>query len=167
MIRLLSGGQTGADRAALDVALKLGIPYGGWVPKGGWAEDAPLSPGVLDKYPQMRETETSDPAERTRLNVRHSQATLILVNGPEGTTSPGTLLTEQTAEQLGRPFLVVRLDEPGARCLVGDWLRSMSKVQVLELNIAGPRESEAPGTYAQSRELLEAVLSSYLREGPS
>ena len=80
-IRIVSGGQTGVDRAALDVAIELGIPYGGWCPRGGWAEDMPAPPGLLSRYPLLRETAGSDPAERTRLNVRDSDATLVLCPG--------------------------------------------------------------------------------------
>ncbi len=74
--QLVSGGQTGADRAALDVALRLGLPPGGWCPKGRWAEDGVIS----ERYP-LRETESDDPAERTGLNVREADGTLLLHMG--------------------------------------------------------------------------------------
>jgi hypothetical protein len=73
-IKLLSGGQSGVDRAVLDVALARGIAYGGWCPKGGWAEDFPKPPGVLAKYPQLAETPLVDPAQRTEWNVRDADA---------------------------------------------------------------------------------------------
>ena len=157
IMKIISGAQTGADRAALDVAIMLGLRYGGWVPKGGWAEDFPNPPGVLGKYPDMIETETSIPAERTRLNVRDSDATLVLVTNSDTDTSPGTELTRETAEELGRPFLIVQVDHPDAANLVRDWLVGLSDSNVL--NIAGPRESESPGLYLLSRTLLEKVLS--------
>jgi hypothetical protein len=71
-MKIVSGGQSGVDRAALDVAIARGIPYGGWCPKGGWAEDMPAPPGLLAHYPHLRETPSADPAERTAWNVRDS-----------------------------------------------------------------------------------------------
>jgi hypothetical protein len=65
MLTIVSGGQTGVDRAALDVAIELGIPYRGWCPKGGWAEDMLNPPGVLILYPELRETQDADPRQRT------------------------------------------------------------------------------------------------------
>src|SRR5262245_53687608 len=79
-VTIISGGQTGVDRAALDAAIALGIPYGGWSPKGGWAEDMPSPPGILAHYPALRETSSADPSERTELNVRDSDATLLLTS---------------------------------------------------------------------------------------
>jgi hypothetical protein len=72
-LRIVSGGQTGVDRAALDVAVALGMPYCGWCPRGGWAEDMPEPPGVLARYPRLEETPSEDPAQRTRWNVRDSE----------------------------------------------------------------------------------------------
>lgn len=112
--RLVSGGQTGVDRAALDVAVRLGLPYGGWCPAGGWAEDRPVPPGIRADYPGLRETPSADPEERTRANVRDGDATLVLV--PDGGASagdvgsPGTQLTLHFAAATGRPVLVCRLD---------------------------------------------------------
>ena len=145
--RIVSGGQTGADRAALDVAHELGIDYGGWCPAGGWAEDFPEPPGLLTSliwptpYVQVR----------TRLNVRDSDATLIVWDAR--TRSPGTQLTMAIAEELGRPLLVTTDDADAARM----WLDGIS-AQV-GLNVAGPRESHCPGTYARTVELLRAVLA--------
>ena len=73
-MKLLSGGQSGVDRAVLDVALARGIAYGGWCPKGGWAEDCPTPPGLLTKYPRLKETPLADPAQRTEWNVRDADA---------------------------------------------------------------------------------------------
>ena len=79
-MQLISGGQTGVDRAVLDVAVERGIAYGGWCPKGGWAEDFPKPPGLLAKYPQLRETPLADPAQRTEWNVRDADACMIVVD---------------------------------------------------------------------------------------
>ena len=88
--KIVSGGQTGVDRAALDAALALGIPCAGWCPKGRRAEDG----AIPERYP-VAETESADYEERTRLNVGDADATLILASGP---LSGGTGLTAETAE---------------------------------------------------------------------
>ena len=151
--RIVSGGQTGVDRAALDVAIELGLPYGGWCPRGGWAEDMPTPPGLLARYPRLRETPSADPAERTRLNVRDSSVTLI-VRG--GVRSAGTDLTERHAQQLHRPYLVTEGEAPEDIEDVARWLGSLSPPIVL--NVAGPRESEQPGVHALTRHLLRRLL---------
>jgi len=147
---LRSGGQTGVDRAALDAAITAGVEYAGWCPLGGRAEDLPTPPGLLATYPSLREAPSPDPAVRTRLNVRDSDATLV-VRRP-GVPSPGTDLTVTTARELGRPLLVTLedLDEVLA------WLRGLPMVSAL--NVAGPRESQDPGIYAVTRRLLDEVL---------
>jgi hypothetical protein len=149
--RIISGGQTGADRAALDVAIELGIDYGGWCPAGGWAEDFPEPPGLLSAYPQLRATWEPDTGVRTRLNVRDSDATLIVHDGR--TWSPGTQVTIDTARAQGRPLLVTAGDIADTR----DWLAGFDANIVL--NVAGPRESRCPGTYLLTAELLRAVLA--------
>src|SRR5262245_27312876 len=92
---VISGGQSGVDRAALDAAIARGVPYEGWCPSGGWAEDLPEAPGVLVRYPLLRETPRADPAERTELNVRDSDACLIVVDAGGIDASRGTALAEQ------------------------------------------------------------------------
>ncbi|HZP44764.1 MAG TPA: putative molybdenum carrier protein [Candidatus Binataceae bacterium] len=159
-MKIVSGGQSGVDRAALDSAIALGLEYGGWVPKDGWAEDYPDPPGILPRYPRMRPTADADPAERTRLNARDSDATLILLGGRES-VSHGTELTIAIAKQLERPLMLVRADDPAAAPRVRAWLQRLP--HDLILNVAGPRESEAPGIYQSSRRLLEAILSDRAR----
>jgi hypothetical protein len=152
-IRVVSGGQTGVDRAALDAAISLGIPYGGWCPLGGWAEDMPEPPGLLRRYPLLRESHSREPAERTRLNVRDSDATLVLCPGASLAPGSGTELTVAVARELGRPHAVLDpADLDGARALVAG-LRDGAT-----LNVAGPRESGAPGIYARARRLLADLL---------
>ena len=148
--RIVSGGQTGADRAALDVAIELGIDYGGWCPAGGWAEDYPQPPGLLAFYPKLTATAEPESAVRTRLNVRDSDATLIVWDGR--TPSPGTQLTIEMAQELGRSLLVT----PGVADETRAWLTALGSGVVL--NVAGPRESGSPGTYDRTVELLLAVL---------
>ena len=158
-MKIISGGQTGVDRAALDVALEAGIPYGGWCPRGGWAEDAPCPPGVLTRYPLLRETPLADPAQRTEWNVRDAEATLILVMG--GAVSKGTALAEGLARRYGKPSLMLDLGEAGAIEHAIAWLRSdhvCRSGSELVLGIGGPRESEMPGIYRAARSFLATVL---------
>jgi hypothetical protein len=155
--QLVSGGQSGADRAALDVALRLGIPYGGWCPRGGRAEDLPDPPGLLRDYPELRETPTEDSAVRTEWNVRDSDATLLLSDRPDSLTG-GTALTRDLAVRLGRPFLVTSTGDAES---VRAWLHALREESSggLVLNVAGPRESKEPGLYDAAYRLLEQVLT--------
>ncbi|MGH6834632.1 MAG: putative molybdenum carrier protein [Methylocella sp.] len=158
-MKIVSGGQTGADQVALDVAISLHMPYGGWVPKGALAENFPFAPGLLKRYPEMVETETSDPAERTKLNVRDSDVTIILVQSIDQTKLPGTKLTIETANRLGRPYLIQVVGEPQAAVQLSQWLSDRNREKVIDtLNIAGPRNSEAPELYDQAKALLETAL---------
>lgn len=149
--RLVSGGQTGADRGALDAALASGVPAGGWCPKGRCAEDG-LIP---DRYP-LEETPTGRYDQRTEWNVRDSDATLIISFGP---LTGGSALTERLARRYGRPCLHLPLEtlgEPAAARALTDWLaRETPRV----LNVAGPRESKAPGIGAAVQRLLEHVFT--------
>ncbi|MGD8308976.1 MAG: putative molybdenum carrier protein [Chromatiales bacterium] len=146
--RIVSGGQTGVDRGALDAALGLGIPCGGWCPAGRRAEDGPIPL----RYP-LRETPEADYAARTERNVRDSDATLILLAGP---LQGGTALTRRLARGLGRPCRVVDLDALPAAGEVRGWL---GRAGVRVLNVAGPRESQRPGIQERARAYLEAVLA--------
>lgn len=147
MARILSGGQSGVDRAALAVGQELGIPVGGWCPAGGWAEDVP---DVRALFPQLRETESTDPAERTILNVRDADAVLVLTR--PGVLSPGTGLTLRVAVRSGTPHLYADVRHPE---VVAHWLAGLDRPV---LDVAGPRESNAPGIQAQAALLLRAVL---------
>ena len=143
LTRILSGGQTGVDQAALDAAIELGIPHGGWCPQGRLAEDG----RIPQKY-RLKETLTPDYAVRTRLNVRDSDGTLILYHEPlEG----GTALTWQIAVELEKPVLLVELGFPPVFEAFHRWLRENS---IRTLNIAGPRESRFLGIYAEAKALI-------------
>jgi hypothetical protein len=146
--RVISGGQTGVDRAALDVALELGIPCGGWCPRGRRAEDG----RIPARYP-LRETFSTGYAQRTEWNVRDADATLVL---HRGRLSGGTALTVALARRLGKPCLVAELDAAAEAAQVRVWLDDQ---RVVVLNVAGPRESQSPGIGAQARALLRAVLA--------
>lgn len=162
-ISIRSGGQTGVDRAALDFALARGLSYGGWCPRGGWAEDIPVAPGLLAKYPRLAETPSDLPEQRTAWNVRDSHATLILVCGDELNRSPGTVLARRAAELVFlRPCLVVDLLQSDSVNCAREWLARIAAalaVSELQLHIAGPRESEAPGIYAQAGAYIAALFA--------
>ena len=159
-LKIISGGQTGVDRAALDVALELSIPYGGWCPRGGWAEDHPEPPGVLEKYPLLRETPLVDPAQRTEWNVRDSDASLIIVDAGGLPVSRGTTLARELAERYGKPLLIIDVTAPDAADRAREWLQARHRAgdPVLALGVGGPRESEAPGIYGRAGTLLRTVL---------
>ncbi|MFY9222002.1 MAG: putative molybdenum carrier protein [Blastocatellia bacterium] len=151
--RIVSGGQTGVDRAALDVAMalsnELGISVGGYCPKNRIAEDGAID----DKYP-LTETSTSAYAQRTDWNVKHSDGTLLLSRGK---LTKGSALTLKFAKQRQKPFFVVDLsqDTTNIRLEIISWLAQNS---ISVLNIAGSRESTSPGIYTQAYELLEKLL---------
>ncbi len=146
--KIVSGGQSGVDRGALDAAIAAGFPHGGWCPRGRLAEDGPI-----DRRYQLTETESAQYAVRTERNVLDSDATLIL---SAGVLSGGTLLTQQLAQQHDKPLLVVDLKLPldvqQARQFVGEH-------DVRVLNVAGPRESSSPGISAQAAEFVTRLLT--------
>jgi len=158
-VKLISGGQSGVDRAVLDVAIDFGIDYGGWCPKGGWAEDLPQPPGVLARYPELKETPLADPAQRTEWNLRDADACMILIDEGGLDLSAGTRLAEELAHSHRKPLLIVRL-ERGAAEHARLWLRVQQARHRggLTLAIGGPRESEAPGIYARAADFLRALL---------
>lgn len=145
--RIVAGGQTGADRAALDWALARGVPCGGWCPKGRRAEDGAIAP----RYP-LTETPAEDYAQRTEWNVRDSDATVIVSLAPSLTG--GSRLTRELAAKHGRPCLHLHpvLDAPR---LLAAFVRE-HRVRVL--NVAGPRSSNEPGVYGYVQEVLEAAF---------
>jgi len=161
-IVLRSGGQTGVDRAVLDFAIRTGRRYEGWCPRGGWAEDHPVPPGLLATYPRLAETPSSEPDQRTAWNVRDSHATLILVCRDAATQSPGTQWTQQAAEVIFlRPCRRIDLAQPDAAATAWQWLKGLAGLwglSDLHLNIAGPRESESPGIYALTLDFLARCL---------
>lgn len=146
--KIISGGQTGVDRGALDAAIALGIAHGGWCPRGRLAEDGPI-PG---RY-ELHETDSPDYPVRTERNVLDSDATLILCCG---CVSGGTELTLRLAERHHRPCMVVDLDQPLDMDPVRRWLVSH---QVQVLNLAGPRESQSPGIGALAAGFVRELFS--------
>jgi hypothetical protein len=148
--RIISGGQTGVDRAALDAALAAGLPCGGTVPKGRRAEDGPLP----QRYPLL-ECDTPDYAVRTELNVIRSDATLILNRGK---LDGGTSATVEFCREHDKPYSVVQLEAVSLDQAVKSVRYFLSQSKPRTLNIAGPRESKCPGIYQATLELLRRVL---------
>jgi hypothetical protein len=156
VLKIISGGQTGVDRAALDVAIERGIAYGGWCPKGGWAEDLPHPPGLLALYDGLRETHAASPRQRTEWNIRDSDRLMVLVDSAGLPKSKGTEVALACAERLGKTYLVIDLDASDAVARALAWLGDSQGP--LALGIGGPRESEARGIYAKTKTFLRHIL---------
>lgn len=149
-MKIVSGGQTGADRAALDVALELNNPCGGWCPEGREAED-----GVIDaKYP-LEELPGGGYRERTRQNVLDSDGTAILAFGPP---TGGTLATLKDSQKNHKPNLVIDLDEITTEKAAQLLTAFVAENQIGILNIAGPRASTDTRIYAAVAEILRRFL---------
>jgi len=150
-MKIITGGQTGVDRAALDVAIENALAYGGWCPRGGWAEDLSEPPGLLARYPHLRETPSADPAQRTEWNVRDSDATLIVIDGAGLGVSGGTRLAHERAVLYAKPHFSADLADPSAVADAKAWL---ARIKPEKLGVGGPRESEAPGIYERAKAFL-------------
>lgn len=150
-LTIVSGGQTGVDRAALDAALAAGIPCGGWCPGGRMAEDGPIDA----RYP-LTEIPGSGYIERTRANVAGSDGTLIL---HEGVLEGGTLQTRRFCAELGKPCLVIAresTDEAGAAAEIAGFV---ARHGIRRLNIAGPRASKQPQVYGWAHAVILRFLA--------
>ncbi len=148
--KIVSGGQTGADRAALDFAIQYGIPHGGWVPKGRKAEDGPLP----RKY-RVKETRSANYPERTEQNVIHSDGTVIISHG---SLTEGSANTEKMSVKHNRPRLhldMKRLTVREASQMLRAW---MAENNIEVLNVAGPRKSNNPLIYETTLEVLKATF---------
>ena len=153
-MKIISGGQTGADRAGLDAAIKLGLDYGGAIPRGRRTEDGPLP----KKYRRMTELDSSAYPVRTRRNVLDADATLIFTRGP---IAGGSELTLRLAEKNKKPRLHLNLksrSEDEAARTVSAWLK---KIRPEVLNIAGSREPKKNGFYRKVYRILLKVLKDY------
>jgi hypothetical protein len=154
-IKIISGGQTGVDRAALDFAIQHGFEHDGWCPHGRLAED-----GVIPPVYHLSETDSAEYEERTGKNVLDSDATLIVARDRE--LSGGTAFTKTCAEQQGRPLLVI-CERDGVVAGAASLSKFLKQNKVRTLNVAGPRESQAPGLDKFVRELLVASLGTKLK----
>lgn len=147
--KIISGGQTGVDRAALDVAMELGLDCGGWCPEGRHADDGPIP----DRYP-LQETEGMDHTVRTEHNVRDSDGTLMFYRGDlQGGTAYAVLM----AHHLKRPVMAVNVDAPPSTDEVVDWIERHS-LEVI--HVGGQREATSPGIYDRVRGLIREVATS-------
>jgi hypothetical protein len=148
--RIISGGQTGADRAALDFAIKHSIPHGGWLPKGRKAED-----GRLPDHYQLQEMPSGDYSKRTKQNILDSDGTLLVSHG---FLTGGSALTQFLAEEHKKPCLHIDLNllsMQEAVQIIDKWIQS-HKLKVL--NVAGPRASKDPKIYEATMHLLETTF---------
>lgn len=148
--KIISGGQTGADRAALDFAIGYNIPHGGWIPKGRRTEDGPLA----DKY-QLRERPDNSYSKRTEQNILYSDGTLIISHGR---LSGGSSSTRRLAKKHYHPWIHVDMDEislQDAADKIRGWLKE-NNIKIL--NVAGPRASKDPRIYQTSLEVLKATI---------
>ena len=150
MIRkMISGGQTGADRAALDFAIKRNIAHGGWVPKGRTAED-----GILPYKYRLTEMPTGEYSKRTEKNVMDSDGTLIVSHG---ILTGGSALTAELAKLYRKPWIHIDLEAiryPKAASMIREWIRHNG---IKVMNVAGAKASKDPKIYQAVTELLEAV----------
>ncbi|HSW75776.1 MAG TPA: putative molybdenum carrier protein [Candidatus Saccharimonadales bacterium] len=158
---IVSGGQTGVDRAALDVSIEFGIPHGGWCPYGRAAED-----GVIPKKYNLKEAPAPiyekrfDPdaiyKKRTELNAKDSDGTLIILKDePMG----GTLYTIQMAKKYEKPFLIFNVSDGSKITDIAIWI---IKNDVHKINIAGPRASQEPDIYSSTLHVLRQVMNDEL-----
>lgn len=145
--RIISGGQTGVDRGALDAAIFLGIAHGGWCPRGRLAED-----GRIPSRYQLSETDSDKYPVRTEQNVIDSDATMVLY---VGAMQGGTSLTFRLARAYDKPCLAIDLAGPVDYALTRRWIADQG-IEVI--NIAGPRESSSPGVADAARSFLVQLL---------
>jgi len=149
IVEIISGGQTGADRAALDVAIRNGIPHSGWCPQGRLSED-----GAIGANYELEETPTPIYLQRTEWNVRDSEGTVIFTLSPR--LSGGSKKTAEFAERLVRPWVHIsrsRKYDPIIRLR-----RFVEENRITKLNVAGSRESKEPGVYLWVSEVIERAF---------
>lgn len=155
-MKVISGGQTGVDRGALDAAHFLGMETGGACPKGRRAED-----GEIPAKYALEEHSSSAYPPRTATNVQNSDVTLILVYGKK--VSRGTKLTAEIAQRQKRTWRAFDISRPGITKKILEWLVS---TRPLVLNVAGPRESSFPGIQQKTEQVLRQVFTEYLEKNP-
>lgn len=155
---IISGGQTGADRGALDFAIKRNIKHGGWCPLGRKAED-----GIIPYVYQLKETTTQMYPARTRMNIRDSDATIIFSSD---INSKGSLLTTRFCIELKKPYYVVVFDNNHSKLISDSQLKQtcqnisvwLNKIKPAIINIAGTRESHCSGIQKKVKSILEKIL---------
>jgi hypothetical protein len=156
--RIISGGQSGVDQAALRVARELHLELGGWCPPGRVCESGVI-PGELPLEPTPEDASEWTPeiprSQRTQWNVRDSDATLVLRPRSPHAPDPGTDFAEQCARRCCKPLLVADPFSPTAAAEIRAWLSTLS---IRTLNVAGPSEASSPGVGGQTFALLMPVL---------
>lgn len=148
--KIVSGGQTGVDRGALDAALAADFPCGGWCPEGRQAEDGTIA----DRYP-LRVLAGAGYRERTEQNVIDSDATIAV---QFGTLRGGTALTVRLCAARRRPCLIVDATAESAQQAADRVVRFIAEHQVAVLNTAGPRASQEPRGYDYARAMIACLL---------
>jgi hypothetical protein len=155
--KIISGAQTGADRAGLDFAISNGIRHGGWVPKGRIAED-----GIVPLKYNVKEHKSEKYPPRTAANIHDADVTIIFTGN---VLERGCLLTANLCKSMNKPYLIINIEEmvenstfSVERIKIITWL---DKIKPKILNIAGSRESKLPGIYKRVKDLLQAVYISY------
>jgi len=157
--KIISGAQTGVDRGGLDAAIELGIEHGGWCPPNRKSEDGQIPERYhVEEVPANLFVELgydySDPGDhyrvRTHLNVRDSSGTLVLTRDRVN-LSPGTRLTVNLARKVGRPCIVLNLDDLDAPWRVKTWVKDQ---EIDVINVAGPRESRVEGAQDETCKIL-------------
>lgn len=150
-MKVISGGQTGVDRAALDAAIAAGLDYGGSVPKGRMAEDGPIG----QSYRLLKEMPYGTYKDRTEKNIEDADATLIFTKGKP---TDGTAYTIRYARKLYKPILVIDLVDKSSESVVRKVEGWLELIHPHVLNVAGPRESKSPGIYAQALQILKTIF---------
>lgn len=156
--QIISGGQTGVDRGALDAALAIGFPCGGWCPVGRMAEDGPIPA----RYP-LQELAGAGYRQRTRKNVEDSDGTLIIT---AGAPSGGTLLTVQFCQQLAKPCRVIDASFTSVEAAVSETMEFVKRATVARLNVAGPRASGWAGGHAFAFSTVSELISQFRNQVP-
>jgi hypothetical protein len=150
LTKIVSGGQAGADQAGLDVAIKLGIPHGGWIPKGRLTEDGPLP-----EHYQLQEMATDSYPKRSEQNVIDSDGTLLISHGK---LTGGSDFTRKMAEEHNKPWLHLDMENMSfsyASRMLQSWIIDNG---IKVLNVAGPRASKDPKIYDATVKILEGAL---------
>jgi Circularly permutated YpsA SLOG family/Domain of unknown function (DUF6794) len=150
LTRIISGGQTGADQGALDAAIKMGLPHGGWIPKGQLTEDGPLPP-----HYNLKEMPTKSYPKRTEQNIIDSDGTVIISHGP---LTGGSLLTQELARKHKKPTLHLDLDKTPIFLASSEILHWVKENEVAVLNVAGASASKDPGIHDEVMQIIQGLI---------